>query len=126
VGAYRCVFLPFSSVFRSYDEIHVSPGCLATCGALAISAAKFRAGKSSDVNFWLRARVVLQGLTLNALLAGSMSIQEVQKEELARLNIGQDIEATTEPARKKEKEKLEFEERRRRRLRWRKVLLGGL
>jgi len=91
-------------------------GCLATCGALAMSAAKLRAGKSSDMNFWLRARVVLQGLTLVALLAGSMSIQKIRKEELARLNIGEDglpqIEATTELAReKKEKERLGFEER---------------
>lgn len=82
-----------------------------------MSAAKLRAGKSSDMNYWLRARVVLQGLTLVALLAGSMSIQKTRKEELARLNIGEDglpqIDATTELLRekKKEKEKLEFEER---------------
>jgi len=41
------------------------------------------------MNFWLRARVVLQGLTLVALLAGSMSIQKARKEELARSNIGE-------------------------------------
>jgi len=38
------------------------------------------------MNFWLRARVVLQVV---ALLAWSMSIQKARKEELARLNIGE-------------------------------------
>lgn len=60
------------------------------------------------MNFWLRARVGLQGLTLVALVAGSMSIQEARKEEMARLNAGGD---EGELAQKKEKEKLEFEER---------------
>ena len=58
------------------------------------------------MNYWLRARVGLQGLTLVALVAGSMSIQKARKEEMARLNAGGD---DGELAQKKEK--LEFEER---------------
>lgn len=83
-------------------------GCLATCGALVMSAIKLRAGKSSEMNYWLRARVGLQGLTLAALVVGSMAIQNARKEEMAQLNAG---EGEGELAQKKEKEKLEFEER---------------
>jgi hypothetical protein len=59
------------------------------------------------MNYWLRARVGLQGLTLVALVAGSMSIQKARKEEMARLNAGGDEGGLAQ----KEKEKLEFEER---------------
>jgi len=73
-----------------------------------MSAVKLRAGKSTEMNYWLRARVGLQGLTLVALVAGSMSIQKARQEETARLHAGGD---ESELAKKKEKEKLEFEAR---------------
>ena len=73
-----------------------------------MSAVKLRAGKSSEMNLWLRARVGLQGLTLVALVAGSMAIQKARKEETDRLNAGG---GEGELAQKKEKERLEFEER---------------
>jgi len=73
-----------------------------------MSASKLRAGKSTEMNYWLRARVGLQGLTLGALVVGSMSIQKPRQEELAMLNTGGE---ESELAKKKEKEKLEFEAR---------------
>ncbi|KJA25308.1 hypothetical protein HYPSUDRAFT_109338, partial [Hypholoma sublateritium FD-334 SS-4] len=48
-------------------------GCLATCGALVMSAVKMRQGQSQSMNYWMRARVALQGLTLGALVIGSMA-----------------------------------------------------
>ncbi|KAF8962087.1 hypoxia induced protein conserved region-domain-containing protein [Flammula alnicola] len=94
-------------------------GCLATCGALVMSAIKMRQGQSKNMNYWLRARVVLQGLTLAVLVAGSMSIQKSRNKEIANAGIGEAEgglprnEATTELLleKRKEKEKLEFEER---------------
>ncbi|KAF8186411.1 altered inheritance of mitochondria protein 31, mitochondrial [Pholiota molesta] len=45
-------------------------GCLATTGALVMSAVKMRQGQSQRMNYWLRARVALQGATLVALVGG--------------------------------------------------------
>ncbi|PPR07833.1 hypothetical protein CVT24_003110 [Panaeolus cyanescens] len=80
-------------------------GCFATCGALVMSAAKMRSGKSKEMNHWLRARVVLQGLTLVALVAGSMSLQAARKAEQ-----GEQSEAEL-AEKKKLQEKAEFEMR---------------
>jgi len=44
-----------------------------------MSAIKMKAGKSKDMQYWLRARVALQGLTLVALVVGSMAIQASRK-----------------------------------------------
>ena len=68
-----------------------------------MSAVKMRAGKSKDMNYWLRARVVLQGVTIVALVAGSMSLQ-AQGEKV------EEVTGVTEET-KKEKEKEEFESR---------------
>lgn len=92
-------------------------GCLATCGALVMSAVKMRAGKSQSMNYWLRARVVLQGVTLVALVAGSMALQKQKKAQISDLGIDAAElprnEATTELSREKKKilEQREFEER---------------
>lgn len=48
-----------------------------------MSAVKMKAGKSKDMQYWLRARVALQGLTLVALVAGSMAIQASRKAQLS-------------------------------------------
>ena len=66
-----------------------------------MSAVKMRAGKSKDMNYWLRARVGLQGVTIVALVAGSMSLQ-AQGEKV------EEATGVTEET-KKEKEKEEFE-----------------
>jgi len=94
-------------------------GCLATCGALVMSAARMRAGKSTSMNYWLRARVVLQGVTLVALVAGSMALQREKNTQISDLGIGAADGglprngATTELNREKKKirERQEFEER---------------
>jgi len=93
-------------------------GCLATCGALVMSAVKMRAGKSTSMNYWLRARVVLQGVTIVALVAGSMALQ---KQNNAQSDLGivttdgalPTNEALTELSKEKKRvlERQAFEER---------------
>ncbi|KAF9045607.1 hypoxia induced protein conserved region-domain-containing protein, partial [Panaeolus papilionaceus] len=80
-------------------------GCFATCGALVMSAVKMRKGKSKEMNHWMRARVVLQGLTLAALVAGSMSLRAARKA-----SEGNQTEAELAEA-KKQQDKAEFEMR---------------
>jgi len=107
----------FSRKFK--ENPWVPLGCLATCGALVMSAAKMRAGKSTSMNYWLRARVVLQGVTLVALVAGSMALQKEKNTQISDLGIGAADgglprnEAATELSREKKKilEQQEFEER---------------
>ncbi|KAF9450807.1 hypothetical protein P691DRAFT_809505 [Macrolepiota fuliginosa MF-IS2] len=100
---------------RKFNENPWVPiGCLATTGALLMSSIKMKAGKSQDMQYWLRARVALQGLTIVALVAGSMALQAQRKEKLVDSAEGQPRnEATTEIIReqKRGKEKAEFEER---------------
>jgi hypothetical protein len=73
-----------------------------------MSSIKMRQGQSKHMNYWLRARVVLQGLTLVALVGGAMSIREARKKQ-QELENGDGASATEE--RKKELEKLQFESR---------------
>ena len=82
-----------------------------------MSAVKMRAGKSKSMNYWLRARVVLQGVTLVALVAGSMALQKQKNAQISDLGIDAAElprnEATIELRREKKKilERKEFEER---------------
>ena len=95
---------PIHAVFFLADNsIYSFIGCVATCGALVMSAVKMRAGKSTDMNYWLRARVVLQGVTIVALVAWYMSLQEQRKR-------AEEVKGVTEET-KMEKEKEEFESR---------------
>jgi len=72
-----------------------------------MSAVKMRQGKSKQMNHWLRARVGLQGVTLVALVGGSLALQKARKEELEK-NGG----ALTESQEaQRAQEKLEFEQR---------------
>lgn len=73
-----------------------------------MSAIKMRQGQSKHMNYWLRARVVLQGLTLVALVGGAMSIREARKKQ-QELENGEGASASEE--KKKELEKLRFETR---------------
>ncbi|TFK29520.1 hypothetical protein FA15DRAFT_610128 [Coprinopsis marcescibilis] len=69
---------------RKFNENPWVPlGCGATVGALIMSAVKMRQGNSKHMNYWMRARVTLQGLTILAILAGSMAIQKKKEEEEA-------------------------------------------
>ena len=69
------------------------------------------------MNYWLRARVVLQGVTLVALVAGSMVLQRRKDAQISDLGIDAAElprnEATTELSREKKRilERQEFEER---------------
>ena len=82
-----------------------------------MSAVKMRAGKSKSMNYWLRARVVLQGVTLVALVVGSMALQKQKNAQISDLGIDAAElprnEAATELSREKKKilEQREFEER---------------
>ena len=68
-----------------------------------MSAYKLRQGKSKEMNRWLRARVALQGVTVVALLVGSMHLQKASRDsEAVRLG---DAEA------EKTRERMEFEKR---------------
>jgi len=104
----------FSRKFK--ENPWVPLGCLATCGALVMSAVKMRAGKSRSMNYWLRARVVLQGVTVVALVAGSMALQKQKNAQISDLGIDTADgglprnEAVTELSKEK-KRILEFEER---------------
>jgi len=75
-----------------------------------MSAVKMRAGKSTSMNYWLRARVVLQGVTLVALVAGSMVLQRKKNTEIpiGAAERGEDTELSRE---KKIFERQAFEER---------------
>lgn len=112
MGAHRCDMLFLSEVL---DPLLFILGCLATTGALVMSAIKMRQGQSKTMNYWLRARVVLQGLTLVVLVAGSMTIQKSRRKKIEE--IGADglprNEAASELSReqKKEKERQEFADR---------------
>jgi hypothetical protein len=93
-------------------------GCLATCGALVMSAVKMRAGKPKSMNYWLRARVVLQGVTLVALVAGSLALQRQDDAQISDLGIeAAELprnEATTQLSSREKKrilEQQEFEKR---------------
>lgn len=49
-----------------------------------MSAVKMRSGESKHMNYWMRARVGLQGLTLVALVAGTMALR-AEREKAALL-----------------------------------------
>jgi len=48
-----------------------------------MSAHKLRQGNSKQMNHWLRARVALQGVTIVALVAGSMQLKTFREAEQA-------------------------------------------
>lgn len=87
-------------------------GCIATCGALLMSAAKLRAGKPKDMNYWLRARVGLQGVTVVALLLGSTWGRDWMKSKFGiKSSTPETAGLSVTEAQKKAQEKLEFEQR---------------
>lgn len=70
-----------------------------------MSAYRLRQGKSKEMNHWLRARVALQGVTVVALLVGSVQLQKASREAeavRAREEVGKAERA---------REKMEFERR---------------
>ena len=92
---------------RKFNENPWVPiGCLATCGALVMSGVKMRQGDSQTMNYWMRARVALQGLTIVAVVAGSMALQKRRSAaELA------EAQPTEDEEKKRARERAEFEGR---------------
>lgn len=68
-----------------------------------MSAYKLRQGRSKEMNHWLRARVALQGVTVVALLVGSMQLQGANRETEKLRNEAAEAE--------KARERMEFEKR---------------
>ncbi|KAF8902595.1 hypoxia induced protein conserved region-domain-containing protein [Gymnopilus junonius] len=100
----------FSRKFKENPWVPI--GCVATCGALIMAAVKLRTGKSKQMNYWLRARVGLQGATVVALLMGSTWGQEWVKDNFGKedsIAAVEEIDLSKEL--KREKERMEFEER---------------
>lgn len=76
-------------IYRSKQQPFVPLGCLATTIAVIMAAKGVRTGNAPKAQFWFRWRVGLQGLTLVALVFGSIyydkAFTELKKteEELA-------------------------------------------
>jgi hypothetical protein len=68
-------------VRKSKEQPLVPLGVLATTVALTTAFYKQRRGNSKDMNVWLRARVVFQGLTVVALLAGSYAMGQTPAQQ---------------------------------------------
>ena len=101
MGAIRCV----NELYPAPVALTEFTGCLATVGALVMSAVKMRAGQAKQMNYWMRARVGLQGVTLVALVAGAMALQKEKEEAAASAG------AVLSAEQVKQQEKQEFEER---------------
>ncbi|KAK9466228.1 hypoxia induced protein conserved region-domain-containing protein [Lipomyces arxii] len=77
--------------YHCKEQPLVPVGILLTCAALTKSAIAVRQGKQREANRYFTARVVMQGLTLAALVGGSYymqkntkSVAELQAEKAAR------------------------------------------
>lgn len=74
---------------RCKEQPFVPLGVLATIGAVGMAARGLRRGDKHDANRWFRWRVIFQGLTVVALVAGSFvydktKISRKTEEEVAR------------------------------------------
>lgn len=106
MGTSRCVARSLQNLVSL--NVPFPAGCLATTGALIMSAVKMRSGQSQQMNYWMRARVGLQGLTLVALVAGSMALK-AERDKAKTVEEANALEVTQEMLKQKEKD--EFEER---------------
>ncbi|AOW02969.1 altered inheritance of mitochondria protein 31, mitochondrial [Yarrowia lipolytica] len=67
---------------RCKEQPLVPLGCLATCGALILSARALRVGNKRQANRMFFARVAFQGLTVAALIGGAMYYGQDPKQKL--------------------------------------------
>ncbi|KAF9530632.1 hypoxia induced protein conserved region-domain-containing protein [Crepidotus variabilis] len=88
----------------------VPVGCFLTCGALVMSAYKLRQGRSKEMNHWLRARVAFQGVTIVALVWGSIEMKKLRDAEAAG-GVDSNERVQQEARLVKERERREFQER---------------
>lgn len=75
-----------------------------------MSAVKMRQGHSKQMNYWMRARVALQGVTLVVLVVGAQAIQRKRTEDAAIAAAGGEL-ADDSSQKKRLHAKEEFEER---------------
>jgi len=69
---------------RKFKEQPLVPiGAAATCVALVAALVKSRRGDSKSMNYWLRARVVAQGLTIAAIVGGSYAYGQTKQQKEA-------------------------------------------
>ncbi|KAL6309414.1 hypoxia induced protein conserved region-domain-containing protein [Sparassis latifolia] len=73
---------------RKFKQQPLVPlGAALTAVTLTVATVRMRQGKSTSMNHWLRARVIAQGLTIAAIVAGSFILgeqQEKKQEKTAR------------------------------------------
>jgi len=93
--------------WRKFKQQPLVPlGAAATTFALIMAGTKLRKRDSKNMNYWLRARVITQGLTIVALVAGSWLLNNKQKAADAANPDGTEDELIGKELRKRE-----FEER---------------
>ncbi|CDK24865.1 unnamed protein product [Kuraishia capsulata CBS 1993] len=76
--------------FKCKQQPLVPLGCLATCVAIGLATHAIRKGNSPTAQKWFRMRVVFQGLTIVALLGGSVIYDNVAKEEKSAEDIARE------------------------------------
>ncbi|TFK53066.1 hypothetical protein OE88DRAFT_1606314, partial [Heliocybe sulcata] len=59
----------------------VPVGTLATCATLTMAIIKSRRKEARSMNHWLRARIIAQGFTLAAVVAGSYAYGRTQQQQ---------------------------------------------
>ncbi|KZT28212.1 hypothetical protein NEOLEDRAFT_1109021 [Neolentinus lepideus HHB14362 ss-1] len=94
------------AIRRFKEEPLVPIGTLATCYALTMAMIRMRSGQPKSFNRWLRVRIIAQGLTVAAVVAGSYAFGRTQQQLEAKARADQ--ERILENA---AKERREFEER---------------
>jgi len=98
--------------WRKFKQQPLVPiGAVATTFALLMAGSKLRKRDSKSMNYWLRARVITQGLTIVALVAGSWMLGQTkpQLDQSAAAVAAADGDADALVGR--EKRRAEFEER---------------
>ncbi|ODV83785.1 hypothetical protein CANARDRAFT_177479 [[Candida] arabinofermentans NRRL YB-2248] len=68
-------------IFRSKQQPFVPLGCLGTVIAVTLAAKGVRTGDAKGAQVWFRWRVAMQGLTIVALLAGSIYYDKTFRED---------------------------------------------
>ncbi|EPQ51828.1 hypothetical protein GLOTRDRAFT_65416 [Gloeophyllum trabeum ATCC 11539] len=92
---------------RKFKEEPLVPiGTLATCVALTMATVKMRSGQPKSFNNWLRVRIIAQGLTIAAVVAGSYAYGRTQKQQEEKARSEQERLLANAA-----KERQEFEER---------------
>jgi len=98
--------------WRKFKQQPLVPiGAAATTFALLMAGSKLRKRDSKNMNYWLRARVITQGLTIVALVAGSWMLGQTKPQldqaAAAAAQEGGDADALAG----RERRRAEFEER---------------